>query len=125
MTQNILEIQAEIARLQAKAEDLKKKGREKALSDIVAQMQSFGITLKDLNSAMGPGTKRRGLGKAKVSKPARKRSSKVAGTKVAPKFRGPAGETWTGRGVMPKWLDVLVKAGQPKEAFLIKQDSAA
>ena len=56
---------------------------------------------------------------------ARKRSSKVAGTKVAPKFRGPAGETWTGRGVMPKWLDVLVKAGQPKEAFLIKQDSAA
>lgn len=117
---NILDIQAEIVRLQAQAEDLANKGREKTLGEIVAQMQAFGITLKDLKAAMVAGTKIRGRRKTKVSKPAGKRSSKTAGTKLAAKYSGPSGETWTGRGVMPKWLDALVKAGQPKESFLIK-----
>lgn len=120
---NIFEIQAEIARLQAQAEDLKNKGREKNVDEIVTQMQVFGITLKDLKAAMVTGSKSSGGGKTKVSKPAGKRSRKTAGTKVAAKYRGPSGETWTGRGVMPKWLDALVKAGQSKESFLIKPDS--
>jgi len=34
-------------------------------------------------------------------------------------YRGPNGETWTGRGLMPRWLAVLVKEGQDKENFRI------
>jgi hypothetical protein len=34
-------------------------------------------------------------------------------------YRGPNGETWTGRGLMPRWLTVLVKEGQDKENFRI------
>jgi len=36
----------------------------------------------------------------------RKAGSKAASGKVAPKYRNPAtGETWTGRGKAPKWID--------------------
>ena len=34
-------------------------------------------------------------------------------------YRGPNGETWTGRGLMPRWLTVLVQAGQDKESFRV------
>ena len=43
------------------------------------------------------------------------------GTKVAPKYRGPKGETWAGRGARPKWLAALVKGGAKTEDFLIKK----
>jgi DNA-binding protein H-NS len=41
------------------------------------------------------------------------------GIKVAPKYRGPNGETWAGRGAMPKWLAALKKEGHKPEEFLI------
>jgi hypothetical protein len=34
-------------------------------------------------------------------------------------YRGPNGETWSGRGLMPRWLTVLVQNGQDKESFRI------
>ena len=33
-------------------------------------------------------------------------------------FYGPMGESWTGRGLMPKWLRELVRNGACKEQFL-------
>ena len=47
------------------------------------------------------------------------RSAKAAGSKttakVAPKYRDPAtGQTWTGRGKAPKWID-----GKDRAAFAI------
>src|SRR5678815_3175320 len=32
------------------------------------------------------------------------RAHALKGRKVAPKYRGPQGETWTGRGLAPRWL---------------------
>jgi len=44
-----------------------------------------------------------------------RRRSASAGTKVAPKYRNPAtGETWTGRGKAPKWIQ-----NQDREQFAI------
>ena len=40
---------------------------------------------------------------------------------TTPAFRGPNGETWTGRGLMPRWLAVLVQAGQDKESFRVTE----
>lgn len=34
-------------------------------------------------------------------------------------YRGPYGETWTGRGLMPKWLSVYVREGTDKQAFWV------
>lgn len=40
---------------------------------------------------------------------------------VAAKYRNPAipSDTWTGRGLMPKWLRQLVDSGRNKDEFLI------
>jgi DNA-binding protein H-NS len=44
-----------------------------------------------------------------------------SGSKVAPKYRNPDNheETWTGRGVMPKWMQALTNNGRDKSEFLI------
>jgi DNA-binding protein H-NS len=38
---------------------------------------------------------------------------------VAAKYRGPNGETWSGRGLMPRWMASLVASGRTKEEFAI------
>jgi DNA-binding protein H-NS len=39
--------------------------------------------------------------------------------KVAPKYRGPHGDTWSGRGIRPRWLTSELKEGKKVEDFLI------
>jgi DNA-binding protein H-NS len=39
--------------------------------------------------------------------------------KIAPKYRGPDGDTWTGRGMKPRWLASAMKEGKRLEDFLI------
>lgn len=43
------------------------------------------------------------------------------GSKVAPKYRNPAdaSQTWTGRGLAPKWMQELLAAGRDKAEFEI------
>jgi DNA-binding protein H-NS len=43
-------------------------------------------------------------------------------SKVAPKYRNPAdfSQTWSGRGLPPKWLQLLIAAGRIKAEFEIK-----
>jgi DNA-binding protein H-NS len=40
--------------------------------------------------------------------------------KVAPKYRGPKGETWTGRGRAPRWLTALEADGKKRDSYRIK-----
>jgi len=45
----------------------------------------------------------------------RKVGARSAGSKVAPKYRNPStGETWTGRGKAPKWIE-----GRDRSSFII------
>jgi len=48
-------------------------------------------------------------------------ASKAALTKIPAKFRNPDNhsQTWTGRGLAPKWLKALIAAGRDKSEFLI------
>ena len=50
--------------------------------------------------------------------------SRLKGSKVAPKFRGPDGETWAGRGARPRWLTALLKQGHKLDEFLIGGSTA-
>jgi DNA-binding protein H-NS len=43
----------------------------------------------------------------------------LLGRKVPPKYRGPNGETWAGRGMMPVWLRDEMKRGRKLEHFAI------
>jgi DNA-binding protein H-NS len=47
------------------------------------------------------------------------RPSVMKGKKVTPKYRGPDGETWAGRGATPRWLKALIDEGHSIEEFAI------
>jgi DNA-binding protein H-NS len=61
-------------------------------------------------------------GAATLRRPGRGRRS-TKGTKVPPKYRGPRGETWAGRGARPRWLVGLLKEDHRLDEFAI--DKAA
>ena len=129
---NLIEIQSQIEKLQKQANDIKTREFDKTVQDILGKMRAFGISLKDLQ----PGKARKsgkGLGKSGVVAAKRvsgnvngrvsgrgKGKGANAGVPVAAKYRGPNGETWSGRGLMPRWLSALVSQGQTRDDFLIK-----
>jgi DNA-binding protein H-NS len=47
----------------------------------------------------------------------------LRGRKVPPKYRGPSGETWAGRGVRPRWLVAAIKGGKKLDDFLIDKSA--
>jgi DNA-binding protein H-NS len=49
--------------------------------------------------------------------------SALRGRKVPPKYRGPSGETWAGRGAKPHWLVAAVKGGKKLNDFLIDKSA--
>ena len=49
--------------------------------------------------------------------------SALKGKKVPPKYRGPSGETWAGRGAKPRWLVAAIKGGKKLEDFLIEKSA--
>ena len=118
---NLIEIQSQIEKLQKQASEIKAREFNKTVQDILAKMQAFGITLKDLQPSKVRGSK----GKSKTSTTTKsaigkaKKKEKVAEV-VAAKYRGPNGESWSGRGLTPRWLAALVAQGQTKEEFAIK-----
>ena len=45
--------------------------------------------------------------------------SKLKGRRVPPKYRSSKGETWSGRGMQPRWLAAAIKDGAKLEDFSI------
>ena len=65
-----------------------------------------------------------GTGAAKVRRvrgSVAKTSKAPNAKKLAPKYRGPDGETWSGRGLAPRWLTTLEAGGKKRESYLIKK----
>lgn len=78
-------------------------GRVAAISEILAKMQEFGLSLSDLGGG------------------ASREAKKTSKNPVAVKYRNLAtGETWSGRGLQPKWLKAAVSSGVTAESFLVK-----
>jgi DNA-binding protein H-NS len=116
---NLLDIQSQIEKLQKQANEIKAKDFHATVKEIVSKMQAFGITVKDLQS---PKAKSGKAGRPAKAKTGAAKAPRKAGVPVAAKFRGPNGETWSGRGLMPKWLSALVAQGQSKETFAVKPE---
>ncbi len=88
---NALEVQIEEARRRELAD---------AVAKVRALVSDYALTADD------------------IFPPARGSRSSTQGTKVAPKYRNPnTGETWTGRGKPPKWIQSY--QGAEREQFLI------
>ena len=101
---SLIDIQNQIAILQKQAEEIRAQEFNQTVQDIKAKMAAFGITLADLDGGK--------------SRP-RKTAAAKSGNPAPAKYRGPNGETWSGRGLMPRWLAALVAQGQSKESFAI------
>lgn len=96
------------ALLSLRAEIDKKLGEKR--SELEQQLSRLGVE-SDGGQARGRG----GSG----------RRSAMKGRKVAPKFRGPGGETWAGRGARPRWLTALIKEGRKIDEFAINKLAVA
>ncbi len=117
---SLLDIQSQIEKLQKQANEIKAKEFDKTVREIISKMKAFGITVKDLQPGRSDAgsTKNRARASEKTSKAA---ASKKPVSVVAVKYRGPDGETWSGRGLTPRWLSALISQGGEKDDFLIKK----
>jgi DNA-binding protein H-NS len=96
-----------------KEQALKAKAHDKVLVKIVQMAKDAGFTTSDIANAFSSGKPAK-TKTAKASKAGKKTG------KVAPKYRNPANhaETWTGRGVSPKWVAELKAAGTLDSALI-------
>jgi DNA-binding protein H-NS len=93
---------AKKAALEQEIEATQKRERQEAIAKVRSLMTEYGLTAADL-----------------ASKPAGKPSA-AKGGKVAAKFRNAdTGETWSGRGLQPKWLKAAVASGKRVEDFAV------
>lgn len=115
--------QAQIVKLMKQLETLKKKEslvkskkQEKTLAQIVKLAKDNEISAKDIESAMGS-SKAKKATKAKV---VGTKKSSLKGKPVAPKYQNPnnSTETWSGRGIAPKWVQALKADGKLDTALI-------
>lgn len=114
------ELESLIAQANKRRAALKKRKPIAAVRKRLEQLaRAEGYSIAEL---FGP---RGGTGVA-VAAPAPRRGprkpSKMAGTKVAPKYRNPENsvETWSGRGKQPRWLQAYTGNGRALDEFLIR-----
>jgi DNA-binding protein H-NS len=88
--------------LEKEIERTKQQSRSDAVAKVRALMQEYGLSAADLSG--------KPAGKVRAGK----------GTKVAAKYRDAAtGETWSGRGLQPKWLKAALASGRKLTDFAV------
>jgi DNA-binding protein H-NS len=93
---------AKKAELEKQIEDTRRQEKSDAIAQVRALMAEHGLTAADLSM--------RGKSSAKGN----------TGRKVAPKYRDPAtGDTWSGRGLQPKWLRAALAGGKKLTDFAL------
>ena len=99
MSQSLKDLLQQREALEKAIVEARKSEISAAVAKVRAMVAEYGLTAQDVF----PGR----AGKSGVAKP--------SGNKVAAKYRDPAtGQTWTGRGKAPKWID-----GKDRSKFLI------
>jgi len=103
MVATLQEMIAQKAALEKQIEEATAKGRADAISKVKAMMAEHGLTVADLGGSSKASAKHKGTGK-----------------KVAAKYRNSAtGESWSGRGLQPRWLKAAVASGKKASDFAV------
>lgn len=116
-----LALKIKIAALQKQLEAAEK-NKAPAIKKVMALMKKLGITIADLQGASAgapSGKGRRGRPPGSGKKTKSKGKTKLAGKRVAIKYRDDKGNTWTGRGKTPRWVVDAEKAGKSREQFKV------
>ena len=86
---------------------------------LAALAKKHGYTLAEVLGAGAPAAAPAGRPKKSPSG-GKARKSAAKGVKVAPKYRHPeTGATWSGRGIVPKWMAAEIAQGKAREDFAI------
>ena len=94
---------AQKAALDKEIADAQREQRAGAIAQIKALMAEHDLTVADLSGRTAKAAKSIGSGR-----------------KVAPKYRNKAtGDTWTGRGLQPRWLKAALASGKRLADFAI------
>lgn len=101
---NLADLLSQKAELDRQIAEMQRNERAEVIAQVRSMMAQYGLSVADIAAkAGGP----------KISGP-------KAGAKVAAKYRNPAtGDTWSGRGLKPKWLQSALAAGRPASDFAI------
>jgi DNA-binding protein H-NS len=100
---NLQQLLDQKAALEKQIEATRKEAKADAIARVKALMSEFGLTAADLG----------GRGTAKAG-------SAAKGSKVAAKFHNPAtGDSWSGRGLQPKWLKAALASGKKLQDFAV------
>ena len=92
--------------LEREIERTKQQGRTDAIEKIRALMAEYDLSAGDLAG--------------KAGKSSRGKSAKGKTTKVPAKYRDSStGETWSGRGLQPRWLKAALAAGRKLDEFTL------
>ncbi|MDH0864640.1 H-NS histone family protein [Mitsuaria sp. GD03876] len=98
---SLKDLLAQRAALEQQIAETQERERSDAIAKVKSLMQEYGLTVADLTARAAK------TGTAKASK-------------VAAKYRNQAtGETWSGRGLQPKWLKAAISGGAKLEDFVI------
>ena len=104
---------AQKAALEKQIASFQREQRGEAIAKIKALMAEYGLTLADIGNASAARS-------APVPKTSATTKTKAAGSKVAAKYRNPAtGDTWSGRGLKPKWMTAALAAGASIQDFAL------
>jgi DNA-binding protein H-NS len=97
---SVSELLAQKAAIEQKIAEAQRAERAEAIAKVRVLMSEHGLTVADLS--------------------ARPTAPKRTGIKVAPKYRDAAtGDTWSGRGLQPKWLKQALATGKKLADFAI------
>lgn len=89
-------LEKQTAELEKQLNEARKADRAGVISQIKQLMADHGLTPDDLGGKAGK----------------EKKTSANAGKTVAPKYKDNQGNTWTGRGLQPKWIKALIASGK-------------
>ena len=99
----VQELLAKRAEIDKKITEARREERATAIAKVHALMAEHGLTAADISGKTPAGRKR-----------------VASGAKVAPKYRNKAtGDTWTGRGLQPKWLRAALAGDAKLSDFVI------
>lgn len=106
MADRLSDLLAKKAELEQQIVSLQREERSAAIAQVKALMAQHGLTLADLSS--------------RAASPAPSSGKARSGGKVPAKYRDPAtGQTWSGRGLHPKWLKAALAGGAKLTDFAI------